>query len=104
VRHISHYNSYISQAGRHVGTSVAPEAAARQLKGDGMQRTAINPWPWSLQVGYNQAEAVSGHTTQLYCAGQTAVDAEGNHSSPETWKPSSGWRSTISRRCSMVRE
>ena len=43
-----------------------------------MQRTAINPWPWSLQVGgYNQAEAVSGHTTHLYCAGQTAIDADG---------------------------
>jgi enamine deaminase RidA (YjgF/YER057c/UK114 family) len=56
---------------------MAPEAAARQLKGDGMQRTAINPWPWSLEVGYNQAEAVIGHTTHLYCAGQTAVDAEG---------------------------
>jgi enamine deaminase RidA (YjgF/YER057c/UK114 family) len=42
-----------------------------------MQRTAINPWSWSLQVGYNQAEAVSGHTTHLYCAGQTAVDADG---------------------------
>ena len=63
--------------GWHMGTLVATKPAARQLKGDGMQRTAINPWPWSLQVGYNQAEAVSGHTTQLYCAGQTAVDAEG---------------------------
>jgi enamine deaminase RidA (YjgF/YER057c/UK114 family) len=42
-----------------------------------MQRTAINPWSWSLQVGYNQAEAVSGHRTYLYCAGQTAVDADG---------------------------
>jgi enamine deaminase RidA (YjgF/YER057c/UK114 family) len=42
-----------------------------------MQRTAINPWSWSLQVGYNQAEAVSGHRTHLYCAGQTAVDADG---------------------------
>lgn len=50
---------------------------ARPLKGDGMQRTSINPWPWSLQVGYNQAESVSGHTTHLYCAGQTAVDADG---------------------------
>jgi enamine deaminase RidA (YjgF/YER057c/UK114 family) len=61
-----------------LGTSVALEAAERHLKGDAMQRRAINPWPWSLQVGgYNQAEAVSGHTTHLYCAGQTAIDAEG---------------------------
>jgi enamine deaminase RidA (YjgF/YER057c/UK114 family) len=42
-----------------------------------MQRTSINPWPWSLQVGYHQAEAVSGHTTHLYCAGQAAIDADG---------------------------
>ena len=42
-----------------------------------MERTAINPWPWSLQVGYNQAEAVSDHTTHLYCAGQAAIDADG---------------------------
>ncbi|HJY43360.1 MAG TPA: RidA family protein [Propionibacteriaceae bacterium] len=42
-----------------------------------MQRTSINPWPWSLQVGYNQAEAISGHTTQLYCSGQAAIDADG---------------------------
>ena len=47
-----------------------------------MQRTAINPWPWSLEVGYNQAEAVIGHTTHLYCAGHTAVDAEGKPQFP----------------------
>jgi hypothetical protein len=35
VRHISHYNNYISQDCRHMGTSVAPRATARQLKGDG---------------------------------------------------------------------
>jgi len=42
-----------------------------------MQRTAINPWPWSLEVGYNQAELISAATCQLYCAGQTSVDAQG---------------------------
>lgn len=43
-----------------------------------MQRTAINPWAWSLKWGYNQAEIVEGTSRQLICAGQTAVDAEGN--------------------------
>lgn len=43
-----------------------------------MQRTAVNPWDWSLKLGYNQAEIIEGSSRQLICAGQTAVDAEGN--------------------------
>ena len=43
-----------------------------------MQRTAVNPWDWSLKLGYNQAEVVEGATRQVICAGQTAVDGEGN--------------------------
>ena len=42
-----------------------------------MHRTPVNPWPWSLQYGYNQAEIIDGATRQLICAGQTAVDGEG---------------------------
>ena len=42
-----------------------------------MQRTAINPWDWSLSLGYNQAELVEGARRRLVCAGQTAVDGEG---------------------------
>lgn len=43
-----------------------------------MQRTAVNPWLWSLNFGYNQAEIVEGATRHLICAGQTAADADGN--------------------------
>lgn len=43
-----------------------------------MQRTAVNPWDWSLNLGYNQAEIIEGATRQVVCAGQTAVDADGN--------------------------
>ncbi len=43
-----------------------------------MQRTAVNPWPWSLNFGYNQAEVIQGASRQLICAGQTSVDADGN--------------------------
>lgn len=43
-----------------------------------MQRTTVNPWDWSLKLGYNQAEIIEGTSRQLICAGQTAVDAEGN--------------------------
>jgi enamine deaminase RidA (YjgF/YER057c/UK114 family) len=42
-----------------------------------IERTAINPVPWSLELGFNQGELVSGHTRTLYCSGQTAMDADG---------------------------
>ena len=42
-----------------------------------MQRTPVNPWPWSLPLGYNQAELITGTTRHLVIAGQTAVDASG---------------------------
>ncbi len=43
-----------------------------------MRRTAVNPWDWSLKLGYNQAEIIEGATRQVTCAGQTAVDADGS--------------------------
>jgi enamine deaminase RidA (YjgF/YER057c/UK114 family) len=42
-----------------------------------MKRTAVNPWEWSLQLGFNQGEVVEGQTRVLICAGQTAVDGDG---------------------------
>ena len=42
-----------------------------------MNRIPVNPWPWSLPLGYNQAELLTGTSRQLICAGQTAVDATG---------------------------
>ena len=42
-----------------------------------MQRTAVNPWDWSASQGFNQGEVVTGQTRTLFCAGQTAVDADG---------------------------
>jgi len=41
------------------------------------QRTAINPWTWSAELGFNQGELVTGHTRTLYCSGQTAMSADG---------------------------
>lgn len=43
-----------------------------------MKRTPVNPWNWSLKLGYNQAEIIDGSTQQLIVAGQTSVDGEGN--------------------------
>jgi enamine deaminase RidA (YjgF/YER057c/UK114 family) len=42
-----------------------------------VQRSAVNPWAWSVELAYNQGEIVSGHTRTLYCAGQTAMSDEG---------------------------
>lgn len=42
-----------------------------------MERTAVNPVPWSAELGFNQGELVAGHTRTLYCSGQTATSSEG---------------------------
>lgn len=42
-----------------------------------IQRTPVNPVSWSLEMGFNQAEIVSGHTRTLYCSGQTAMNGDG---------------------------
>ncbi|MEU5876049.1 RidA family protein [Spirillospora sp. NPDC047279] len=47
-----------------------------------MERTAVNPWAWSVEMGYNQGEIVSGHTRTLYCAGQTAMSGDGKPEHP----------------------
>jgi enamine deaminase RidA (YjgF/YER057c/UK114 family) len=47
-----------------------------------MERTAVNPWMWSMKFGYNQAEIIEGQRRQLVCAGQTSVDADGNPQHP----------------------
>ena len=42
-----------------------------------VQRNSVNPWPWSVEMGFNQGEVVEGHRRTLFCAGQTAMSAEG---------------------------
>ena len=42
-----------------------------------IRRVAVNPWKWSADFGYNQGEVVEGDRRTLYCAGQTAMSAEG---------------------------
>jgi enamine deaminase RidA (YjgF/YER057c/UK114 family) len=41
------------------------------------ERTAVNPWTWSLAFGFNQGELVAGAERVLFCAGQTSVDENG---------------------------
>jgi enamine deaminase RidA (YjgF/YER057c/UK114 family) len=47
-----------------------------------MERTSINPVPWSLTLGFDQAVLIDGHQRQLVCGGQDAVDADGNPQHP----------------------
>jgi enamine deaminase RidA (YjgF/YER057c/UK114 family) len=42
-----------------------------------VERSAVNPWSWSVAFGFNQGELVEGATKALFCAGQTSVDADG---------------------------
>ncbi len=43
----------------------------------------VNPWTWSVDLGYNQGEVVSGHTRTLYCSGQTAMSDDGKPQHPD---------------------
>jgi enamine deaminase RidA (YjgF/YER057c/UK114 family) len=47
-----------------------------------MKRTPVNPWRWSLDFGFNQAEVLEGQKRLVMCSGQTAVDAEGKPQHP----------------------
>lgn len=42
-----------------------------------MKRTPVNPWTWSLNFGFSQAQLIEGHRRELICSGQTAMDADG---------------------------
>ncbi|MFG3130811.1 RidA family protein [Streptomyces tendae] len=42
-----------------------------------MERNAVNPVSWSVEMGFNQGEVVSGHARTLYLSGQTAMSREG---------------------------
>ncbi|WP_067819410.1 RidA family protein [Actinomadura kijaniata] len=43
-----------------------------------MERTAVNPWPWSVRLGFDQAQLIEGRRRELVCSAQDAVDANGD--------------------------
>jgi enamine deaminase RidA (YjgF/YER057c/UK114 family) len=47
-----------------------------------MERSAVNPWSWSQNLGFDQAQLVDGQRRQLVCSGQDAVDADGQPQHP----------------------
>jgi enamine deaminase RidA (YjgF/YER057c/UK114 family) len=42
-----------------------------------LEKRVINPWTWQDQMGFVQANEVSGASRVLYCSGQTSVDENG---------------------------
>jgi enamine deaminase RidA (YjgF/YER057c/UK114 family) len=48
-----------------------------------IKRTPINPWPWSAQLGFDQAQLIAGNRRQLICSGQDSVDADGSPQHPD---------------------
>jgi enamine deaminase RidA (YjgF/YER057c/UK114 family) len=42
-----------------------------------MERKIINPWKWQDQLGFVQANEVTGVNRMLVCAGQAAMGSEG---------------------------
>ncbi|MEU4197496.1 RidA family protein [Kribbella sp. NPDC026611] len=47
-----------------------------------MERTAVNPWNWSLGLGFDQAQLVEGRRRELICSAQDSVDADGSAQHP----------------------
>ncbi|GAA1534416.1 hypothetical protein GCM10009678_15920 [Actinomadura kijaniata] len=47
-----------------------------------MERTAVNPWPWSVRLGFDQAQLIEGRRRELVCSAQDAVDADGEARHP----------------------
>lgn len=43
-----------------------------------VERRPINPVMWSVGMGFNQGEVVSGQRRTLFCSGQTATGSDGN--------------------------
>lgn len=43
-----------------------------------MERRIINPWTWQDQLGFVQANDLTGVKHVLLCAGQTSVDDDGD--------------------------
>src|ERR687887_1082193 len=55
---------------------------ARLARRSRVKRMSVNPSPWSLKLGFDQAQLVEGHRRELICSGQDAVDADGNAQHP----------------------
>lgn len=42
-----------------------------------MIATPINPWDWSIKLGFSQAQLIEKKSRELICSGQTSVNENG---------------------------
>jgi enamine deaminase RidA (YjgF/YER057c/UK114 family) len=47
------------------------------------RHTPINPHPWTVPLGFDQAQLIESHQRLLVCSGQDAVDAHGKPQHPD---------------------
>jgi enamine deaminase RidA (YjgF/YER057c/UK114 family) len=47
-----------------------------------VSRAAVNPWPWSVAMGYAQGEVVQGVSRVLVTSGQAAMSPDGEPQHP----------------------
>ena len=52
-----------------------------------MEKKIINPWEWQKELGFVQANSISGMQRLIFCAGQVSVDSEGRPLYPGEWRP-----------------
>lgn len=60
-----------------LGADTAPTGQSFEREDSTVKRTPVNPWEWSVQLGFNQAELVEGATQVMYLSGQSAVNSDG---------------------------
>lgn len=53
------------------------QSSSTQREDTTVKRTTINPWQWSVEMGFNQGELVEGGSEVLYLAGQSSMSADG---------------------------
>ena len=54
-----------------------------------MERTAVNPWDWSMSMGFNQGEVVTGQTGPCSAPGRRRWTLTALRSTAATWRSSS---------------
>src|SRR5215213_5837297 len=70
------------QPNRRTPGAMSAAEPTTTTKEHNMERTPINPWSWSRNLGFDQAQLIERHQRQLVCSGQDAVDADGSPQHP----------------------
>jgi enamine deaminase RidA (YjgF/YER057c/UK114 family) len=56
-------------------------------RGEIMKRKIVNPWEWQKDLGFVQANDLTGVKRIVFCAGQVSVDSEGKPLHPGEMVP-----------------